>query len=271
MIFMPEEERKEEEKESRPVEASGERPASGSSGPLGKLIVAVFFAALVGSWMGNSLAGGFTFALTGDAAADGTPEKAPPSQPATPPPRPQAGGSVRMSSIVDDDPYKGDENAPVTIVEFSDFQCPFCARFFSNTLSQIENDYISTGKVKLVYRDFPLSFHPNAQPAAEAAECAREQGKFWEFHDKIFENQQALSASSYKQWASELGLDTAKFNSCVDSGKYRSEVQKDFADGSALGASGTPTFFIGKSDGLGQKIVGAQPYSVFQQAIEAYL
>lgn len=172
--------------------------------------------------------------------------------------------SIKVS--VDDDPVKGQANAPVTMIEFSDFQCPFCGRFFQQTLSKIEENYIKTGKVKFVYRDFPLSFHPQAQAAAEAAECADEQGKFWEMHDKIFQNQQSMSEESYKKWAEEIGLDTEKFNNCLDTGKYAQEVQKDFQDGQKAGVSGTPTFFIN-----GKKIVGAQPYQVFQQAIEAEL
>ena len=189
---------------------------------------------------------------------------APQAAPSAPSAAPQPAAKVEVSE--DDDPVKGVKNAPVTIIEFSDFQCPYCGRFFSETLPSIEQKYIQSGKVKMVYRDFPLSFHPEAQPAAEAAECAKEQGKFWEFHDKIFENQQGMSAAAYKQWASEVGLNTAQFNSCVDSGKYRQEVQKDFAEGSSYGVSGTPSFFIN-----GMMVSGAQPYQVFEQAIEAAL
>ena len=147
-----------------------------------------------------------------------------------------------VSVSEDDDPVLGNKNAPVTVIEFSDFQCPFCERFYSQTLPLLEQNYISTGKVKLVYRDFPLSsIHPDAQKAAEAAECADEQGKFKEMHDKLFENQNSLSTSSLKSYAAQLGLDAAKFNGCLDSGKYASEVQKDFNDGSAAGVSGTPS------------------------------
>ncbi|MFH1364782.1 MAG: thioredoxin domain-containing protein, partial [Candidatus Aenigmatarchaeota archaeon] len=144
--------------------------------------------------------------------------------------------------------------------------CPFCSRFYSDAYQKIITEYVDTGKAKIVYRDFPLSFHPQAQPAAEAAECAGEQGMFWEYHDKIFENQGALSTESYKQWAADLGLNTEQFNSCFDSGTYRSEVQKDFADGQAAGVSGTPTFFIN-----GQKLVGAQPFEAFKGVIDQLL
>ncbi len=173
---------------------------------------------------------------------------------------------TKVAVSADDDPVLGKSNAPVTIVEFSDFECPFCGRHFSQTHPDIVKNYIDTGKVKLVYRDFPLSFHPNAEKAAEAAECANEQGKFWEMHDKLFSNQQSLSVANYKQWAKDLKLDSAKFDSCLDSGKYASEIAKDEADGTKYGVSGTPSFFID-----GQLLVGAQPYSAFQQAIDAAL
>jgi protein-disulfide isomerase len=175
--------------------------------------------------------------------------------------------STPVDVSVDDDPVKGEKNAPVTIIEFSDFQCPFCGRFFLEALPQIEEKYIKTGKARLVYRDFPLSsLHPMAQKAAEASECADEQGKFWEMHDKIFQNQGTLSLSNLKQWATDLKLDTKRFNTCLDSSKYASEVQKDFNDGQAAGVSGTPSFFIN-----GQLLVGAQPFSSFQAAIESEL
>ena len=166
----------------------------------------------------------------------------------------------------DDDPVEGAKNAPVTIIEFSDFQCPFCERFYTQTLPQIENEYIKTGKAKLVYRDFPLSFHENAQKAAEAGECADEQGKFWVMHDMIFENQASLSVADLKKYAGRVGLDQAKFDSCLDSSKYAAEVQKDQTDGQAAGVTGTPGFVIN-----GRLIVGAQPFSAFKQAIDAAL
>jgi protein-disulfide isomerase len=176
----------------------------------------------------------------------------------------------RIEVSLDDDPVKGSQNAKVTIVEFSDFQCPFCQRFFLQTLPQIEEKYIKTGKVRFVYRDFPLtSIHPYAQKAAEAAECAYEQGKFWEYHDILFQKQSewvVAGESKFKEYAQQLGLDTQKFNQCLDSGKYANEVQKDYNDGLKYGVSGTPTFFIN-----GIEVVGAQPYNVFEQIIEQEL
>ncbi len=167
--------------------------------------------------------------------------------------------------LADDDPAKGDPDAPVTIVEFSDFQCPYCRKFYQETLPLIEERYISTGKVRMVYRDFPLGFHEYAQKAAEAGECADEQGKFWEYHDRLFQTDD-LSVDNLKKIAADIGLDAQQFNSCLDSGKYASEVQKDVSDGRKLGVSGTPTFFIN-----GKKIVGAQPFSVFEREIEQAL
>ncbi len=178
----------------------------------------------------------------------------------------QAGSVIDMAELVEDDDVKGDADAPVTIVEWSDFECPFCTRFYEQTLGQIQEQYIDTGKVKFVYRDFPLGFHANAQKSAEAAECAGEQGKFWEMHDKLFEDGVSGGVSSFKQFASDLGLDTTEFNDCLDSGKMASEVAKDMQDGQAAGISGTPGFIIN-----GQLVSGAQPFSAFQQVIEAEL
>ena len=167
---------------------------------------------------------------------------------------------------LDDDPVLGNKDAPVTIVSFEDYQCPYCGRAFEQTFPLIKKDYIDTGKVKYVYRDYPLPFHPNAAPAAEASECAHEQGKFWEYHDALFKNQQNLGNELYLKLAGDLKLDVNKFKQCIDTGKYRQEVQDDFAYGSQAGVSGTPTFFIN-----GMQLVGAQPYQAFQQVIEAEL
>ncbi|MBS3106680.1 DsbA family protein [Candidatus Woesearchaeota archaeon] len=174
--------------------------------------------------------------------------------------------TVDMAKLVDDDPMLGNKNAPVTIVEFSDFECPYCGRFHSQTFPQIKQEYIDTGKVRFVYRDFPLGFHQNAQKAAEASECADEQGKFWQMHEKLFSSGVQGGTATFKQYAQEIGLDMAKFNSCLDSGKYAGEIQADLSAGSQAGVSGTPGFLVN-----GQRIDGAQPYAVFQQAIEAAL
>ena len=173
---------------------------------------------------------------------------------------------VNAQALIDDDAVKGDKNAPVTIVEFSDYECPFCGRFYSDTLSQIDNEYIKTGKVKLVYRDFPLSFHAQAQKAAEAAECAGEQNKYYEMHNKLFESGVAGGVASFKQYAKDIGLNSGKFDDCLDTGKMASEIQKDFNDGQNAGIQGTPGFIVN-----GQMISGAQPFSAFKQVIDAEL
>jgi protein-disulfide isomerase len=169
-----------------------------------------------------------------------------------------------MKALEDDDTVKGSANAPVTIIEWSDYECPFCARFYSQTLGKIDEEYIKTGKAKLIYRDFPLSFHKNAQKAAEAAECAGEQGKYYEMHNKLFEA--GVSGGAFKQYAKDIGLDSTKFSECLDSGKMASEISKDVQDGIAAGIQGTPGFIIN-----GQLISGAQPFEVFKQAIDKAL
>jgi len=201
----------------------------------------------------------------GGDVAGGAPTLAPTGAAPSAPNQPQA--PARFDNIdVDDDPFLGDINAPITIVSFEDYQCPFCKRAFDQTFPQLKKDYIDTGKVKYVFRDFPLSFHPQAQSAAEASECADDQGKFWDYHDAIFQNQQSLGPALYTQLAEQLGLDVEKFNECLSSGQFRQEVQNDFSYGSSVGVSGTPTFFIN-----GIKLVGAQPFQAFQQVIEAEL
>ena len=178
---------------------------------------------------------------------------------------PSVGAKVQVSA--DDDPMIGDKNAKVTIIEFSDYQCPFCGRFWSATMPQIQKEYIDTGKVKLVFRDFPLeSIHANAMPAAIAGECVKEKGgdkAYFKMHDKMFENQATLSDANLKAWAKELGYN---IDSCLDSKKYLNEVKKDIADGSAAGVQGTPAFFVN-----GQLISGAQPFSAFKTVIDSEL
>jgi len=171
-----------------------------------------------------------------------------------------------VDASADDDAVKGDENAPVTIIEFSEYECPFCVRFYEQTLPSIDEEYIKTGKVKLIFRDYPLSFHKNAQKAAEAAECAGEQGKYYEMHNKLFEDGVKGGVDSFKQFAKDLGLDTTKFDECLDSGAMESEVQKDFNEGASYGVSGTPAFFIN-----GVFVSGAQPFENFKAIIDAEL
>lgn len=176
-----------------------------------------------------------------------------------------AGAKIVLPGV-DDDVILGEVDAPVTIVEFGDFECPFCKRMHDDAGKQIRAEYVKTGKVRMVYRDFPLSFHPSAVPAAEAAGCAQDQGKFWEYHDALFERQAQISTIDYVALAGTLGMNTASFKSCVDTRKYKAEVEADYQAGIAAGVDGTPASFVN-----GQFVSGAQPYSVFKAAIEKAL
>ncbi len=165
-----------------------------------------------------------------------------------------------------DDPVLGNPEAPVTITEYSDFECPFCSRFYNGAYKDIVENYVDTGKVKIVFKDFPLTqIHKNAMISAQAMECANEQGKAFEMHDKIFE-EGSPTQTSLKLWAVELGLDSEDFDACLDSNKYEQEILEDIKEGASKGVSGTPTLFVNN-----KKIVGAQPFSVFRQAIEEEL
>ena len=175
-------------------------------------------------------------------------------------------------------PFKGDSRAKVTLVEFSDYQCPFCGRHAREIMPQIEREYISTGKVKYVLRDFPLvSIHKDALKAAEAVHCASEHGKYWEMHASLFTNQQALSPDDLVLHAKAAGLDPEQFRRCLESGKYTAGVRQELADGVKVGVRATPTFFLGLTDANDSKIRavrvirGAQSYTAFKDAIEALL
>ena len=165
---------------------------------------------------------------------------------------------------------RGNEDAEVTIVEFTDYQCPFCGRHFEQTDAQIQENYVDTGKVRYISRDLPLPFHPQAEAAAQAARCAGDQNKYWEMRELLFTNQDEWSSGDteamFSSYIGEIGANVATFNSCFSSGKYEQDVKDDLNFAQQVGASGTPTFFIN-----GKKVVGAQPYSVFEAAIEAEL
>ena len=161
------------------------------------------------------------------------------------------------------EPAKGPANAPVTIVEYSDFQCPYCARV-TPALDQIAKAY--PDKVRIVFRDFPLPMHPEAQPAAEAAKCAQEQGQFWAYHDKLFASQAQLGGESYKKFAAELGLDAQKFATCYDEGRYRDDIMVSARSGQQNGVSGTPAFFVN-----GRFFNGALPFERLQAVVEEEL
>lgn len=193
-----------------------------------------------------------------------------------------ASGSLNWGNgtvSLEGEPYLGAEDAPVTIVSYEDFECPFCDRYNQNAFPKIVENYVTTGDVKYVYKHLPLTqIHPWAQPAAVAAECAEEQEPeaFWVFKQGFFRNQDALSKAyqadtalfdeSMRIWAEQTGLDVQQFQSCYDNQETRSDIQADVEEARQLGATGTPTIFIN-----GQKIVGAQPYSAFEQVINSEL
>jgi protein-disulfide isomerase len=174
-------------------------------------------------------------------------------------------------------PFKGDKNAKYTVVEFSEFQCPFCGRHVRDTYPQLDKEYIQPGKVKYVFLDFPLeSIHKNAFKAAVAGNCAGEQGKFWEMHDRLFANQQQLEPAQLTEHAKAVGLDAAKFQQCLDSGKYDAEIRKDIAEGGKAGVTGTPTTVIGLTQPNGKvkilkAIRGAQQFASFKSTLDELL
>ena len=157
----------------------------------------------------------------------------------------------------------GGAKAPVTIIEFSDYQCPFCGRA-EGTVDEVMKEY--GNKVRLVYRDFPLPMHPLARPASEAANCANAQGKFWEYHAKLFANQTALAEDKLKEYAKDVGLDAAKFDQCLKDKPFKAAIDKDVADGEKVGVNGTPAFFIN-----GRMLSGALPLDKFKEVIDEEL
>ena len=174
-------------------------------------------------------------------------------------------GDEIFAHLAKDGPKRGSDKAPVTLIEFSDFQCSFCRKFWQTTLPLIEKKYISTGKVKFVYRHLAI-LGKHSVASAQAAECAGEQGKFWEYHDKLFASAAsplAFTDGKLKGYAKELGLKSQDFNQCLDSGKHLKKVEGETATAAFLGARGTPAFFLN-----GQLLVGAQPFQVFEAAIE---
>lgn len=184
---------------------------------------------------------------------------------------PDAGEQVGdVPAVTGDDHVRGDKGAKVTLVEYSDFQCPFCGRFHP-TMVQLMSDPDLKGKIRWVFRHYPLSFHPNATPAANASECAAEQGKFWEFADEMFSNQDGLSDSFYGSTADKIGLNRSKFDSCYSAKKYQARITADQTGGSAAGVTGTPgTIILGK-DGSKTLIPGAVPFDQAKAMIQAAL
>lgn len=186
---------------------------------------------------------------------------------------PSVQDAINVKALIEDnDPVLGDSNAGISIVEFSDFQCPFCARAHTGALNDLKNsNEFKNGEVNLVYKHFPLnSIHPYAQKAGEASECANRQGEFWKYHDMLFANQGSLDDASLKSYAVQIGLDTGKFNSCLDNGEASSEVSKETAQATAAGGRGTPFFVVVNNDnGKFTTVSGAVPWSSFETAINS--
>jgi protein-disulfide isomerase len=195
--------------------------------------------------------------------------------------RPEAGylPPDQPRDYADDDASLGSPDAPVVIVEFSDYQCPFCRRYWRQVLPRLKEEYIKTGDVRFIYRDFPLShIHPAAEMSARATECAEEQGKFWQMHDKIFEEQDRravrddkldtveYSEADLKIWARDIGVDPSPFDACLGEYRYQDEIAKDLSDGQVAGVEGTPGTFIND-----RYISGSVPYEQIRAAIEAEL
>ena len=191
---------------------------------------------------------------------------------AAPPAAPPQNVTLDLGS----NPFKGQKNAPLTLVEFTDYQCPFCSRHVRETYPQLEKEYIATGKLKYVMLDMPLeSIHKFAFKAAEAANCAGEQGKYWEMHDRLFANQQTID--SWNAHAEAVGLDVAKYEACLTSGQQGAEIRRDIAQAQVAGITGTPGFFLAATDPTSSKvktlrsIKGAVPYAMFKAQIDALL
>lgn len=166
----------------------------------------------------------------------------------------------RVDVSTDDDPSIGPEDAPITIIEFSDYQCSYCRSWYQQVFEQLLSNY--PNQIRFVYRDLPLSMHPEALPAAESADCAGEQGAYWQYHDALFNGQYGLDRAAYERYAVDLGLDTKAFAACLDSHRYQDEVQADASDAASVGINSTPTFVLN-----GRVLIGALPFADFQAVI----
>ena len=181
---------------------------------------------------------------------------------------PQPDAVVKAKVSVDGAYSIGSKDAPLTLVEFTDFQCPFCQRFHLSTFPEIKKNYIDTGKVRFVSRDLPLEIHPNAMLAAEAGRCAGEQGQFWPMRDRMGANPEQLDLTHLVADAQEFKLNVDTFRSCVEGAKYKDAIEKDISVATNIGANGTPAFVVGKTtpDGVdGELVIGAMPYQTFDQ------
>jgi protein-disulfide isomerase len=191
------------------------------------------------------------------------------------PPQPQPPAPPSALTL-HDEAFRGQDGATVAIVEYADYECPYCGQYEHDIYPQISKDYIQTGKVRYFFRDLPLPMHPHAMVAAHAARCAGEQGKYWEMHDSLFAKQNAIRDVDMPDRAKQLGLDTAKFSECLSSNRYVDDINRSAAEAQNMGIEGTPTFFVGKLDSAGgvtnlKPIVGARPYEAFKSVIDGLL
>ncbi len=194
----------------------------------------------------------------------------------TPKPPPAQIEKLENAVAIGNIPTKGNAKAAVTMIEFSDYQCPFCKRHVDQTVPALMKDYVDSGKVRYAFRDFPLAaLHPQAAKAAEAARCAGDQAKYWEMHDRMFDLQPEIKDQKFAEFAKGIGLDEAKFNECLSSGRYAAAVQNDVDYGTKLGVRGTPTVVVGISDGEQVRnatiIRGAQPLATFKEELDKLL
>lgn len=231
----------------------------------GALVVAAFVVGLLYGKLSVLQAGGGVNKPSGNVVAD--------ANQAAPTPAPVVIDEATWDKLLSKPASSmGDKNAKVVMVEFTDFQCPYCEAYFTQTYNQIKEEYVDTGKVYYVSRDLPLvTLHPNAHIAAEAARCAGDQGKYYEMHDKLFENQSGWSSlgdpkETFGEYAKEVGLNVTKFNNCLANGEMKDLVDDDLALSQQVGASGTPTFYIN-----GKQLVGAQPYAAFKAELDQAL
>jgi protein-disulfide isomerase len=248
----------------------------------GVILVAIVATAAV--WLGLRLGGGPTPpAMTSDQAdaileelsamrgvlekieQQGSAVARTPSRPPAPPP------TARVAAT---GPALGSESSPVTVVEFTDYQCPYCRRFHQTTFPELKKRYVDTGKVRWVVRNLPLGFHPDARPAALAAHCAGDQGKYWEMRDTLFSNSASLGRDALEGYAASMKLDLAAFNACLDNEVHLPQIDTDASEANRVRITGTPTFVIGPSgeDTVnGRRVVGAQSLAVFQAEIDRLL
>lgn len=209
------------------------------------------------------------YGMYGGGAVDVAPSG---NNPTAVPPTVQNPPTSNIKITLDDtDPVLGDKDAEITIVEFSDFECPFCQRAANGAVAEFkQSSYFKNGEVNLVYKHLPLnSIHPNAQKAAEASACAHDQGKFWEMHDIIFANMRQLDVASLKVYAGQIGLNQAQFDSCLDGGDKADKVNNDLQQATEAGGRGTPYFVLINEDGETTAVSGAQPWVNFEAAIKS--